>query len=373
MRYRNRDWSTLALACVAMLAGCAPAASPAGSAGRSAPTAPAASAPAPRAPAAAPAPTPAGPKEPVHVGWVRSINIGPFFVALGKGYYEQEGLAIEESEFRSAADIVGALGTGQMDVNLGTISAGTFNAWQRGVKMIVGAPTSLYAAEGLMPTNVVVRKDLYDSGAVRSAADFRGRKLAMNVRGGINELVVMRVLERRGLTMDDVEIATMPFPDMVPALANGSIDVMTPPDPFATIAIDQGTGVRLEDDQKSVGEIQAVHMLFSENFATARADVAVRFLVATMRAAREMQGNWLADPTKAKIIEDEGGIKGDLLARMILPTYPQDMLTRPEDVNLFQDAFLRLGHLGYSTPIDVTPFVNTTLAQRAKAQLDARR
>jgi hypothetical protein len=34
---------------------------------------------------------------------------------------------------------------------------------------------------------------------------------------------------------------------------------------------------------------------------------------------------------------------------------------------------MRLGHLGYSTPIDVTPFVSSTLAQRAKAHLDARR
>jgi hypothetical protein len=49
------------------------------------------------------------------------------------------------------------------------------------------------------------------------------------------------------------------------------------------------------------------------------------------------------------------------------------MITRPDDVQLFQDAFMRLGHLGYSTPIDVTPFVNSTLAQRAKAHLDARR
>ena len=51
--------------------------------------------------------------------------------------------------------------------------------------------------EGLIPGNVVVRKDIVDSGAVRSAADFRGRKLAINARGGINEAIVMRMLERQ--------------------------------------------------------------------------------------------------------------------------------------------------------------------------------
>ncbi|HZU07978.1 MAG TPA: ABC transporter substrate-binding protein [Chloroflexota bacterium] len=348
------------------LVGCGPTPSPPRAAEGAGPP-PAVSAPAPSPP------PPAAEPEVVRVGTVRSINAAPFIVAMGRGYYQEEGILLEPAEFRSAADIVSALGTGQLDVSIGTISAGTFNAWQRGVKLIVAAPTSLYPAEGLMPQNVVVRKELVDSGAVRSAADFRGRKVALNVRGGINELVVMRVLARRGLTLDDVDVQTMPFPDMIPALANGSIDVLTASDPYGTMAILQGVGVRLEEDQRSVGQLQPTHFLFSERFTTARAEAAVRFLIATMRGARELQGNWLADPTLAQIMEDELGFKREVLAQAILPTYPPDLITRPEDVELFQDAFMRLGHLSYTTPLDVTPFVNNTLAQRAKERLDARR
>jgi NitT/TauT family transport system substrate-binding protein len=367
--------SLLSMVLVVVLAACAPAASPAPAKSAPAAAAPSAATAAPAAPvAAAPAPAqPAAAPETVSVGWVRSINIAPFFVAQRKGYYTQEGLAIETAEFRSAADIVGALGTGQLDVNAGTISAGTFNAWQRGVKMIVGAPTSVYPAEGLMPTNVITRKELFDSGAVKTAADFRGRKVSINVRGGINEVVLMLVLARRGLAVEDVELVTMPFPDMIAALANGSVDVITPPDPFGAQALEQGVGVRLDDDQWTVGAIQPTHYLFSENFAVNRADVAVRFIMATMRAAREMQGNWLADPTLARIIEDETGIKQEILVRSVLPEFSPEMAVRTADVNLLQDAFLGLGHLSYATPIDVTPFVNTTLSAQAKQRLDARR
>jgi NitT/TauT family transport system substrate-binding protein len=353
------------------LVACAPAATPAAAPAKPAEPARAAN---PAGPSAATAvPTIASAPDTVAVGWVRSINLAPFLVAQGKGYYAQEGLAIETAEFRSAADVVGALGTGQLDVNVGTISAGTFNAWQRGVKMIVAAPTSVYPAEGLMPQNVVVRKELYDSGAIRTAADFRDRRVAVNVRGGINEVVLMLVLARRGLAIDDVELVTMPFPDMVAALANGSIDVMTPPDPFGTQALEQGIGVRLEDDQRTVGPIQPTHFLFSENFTVNRADVAVRFLAATMRAAREMQGNWLADPTLARIVEEETGIKQDVLRRSILPLYPPDLAVSTADVNMLQDAFLGLGELSYQTPLDVSPFVNTALAERALRRLDAPR
>jgi NitT/TauT family transport system substrate-binding protein len=372
------------LLAVAILIACAPSASPpARPTAAPAPTVASAPAAPPAAAqssttggaAAGPAAAPSAPPAPetVHIGWVRSINGAPFFVAMGRGYYTQAGLNVETAEFRSAADIVGALGTGQLDVNLGTISAGTFNAWQRGVKMIVGAAMSVYPAEGLQPSNVVVRKDLYDNGAVRSAADFRGRRIAMNVQGGINEIMVWKILARRGVGMEEVELQTMPFPDMIAALANASTDVLTAPDPYGTMAIDQGVGVRLEEDQRSVGELQPVHLLFSENFAVNRADVAVRFLAATMRGARELQSNWLADPAVGQIIEDEVGFKRDLLARSVLPRYPADLQVEAKDLEVFQDAFLKLGHLSYSTPLDVTPFFNSTLTQRAKAQLDAGR
>jgi hypothetical protein len=46
---------------------------------------------------------------------------------------------------------------------------------------------------------------------------------------------------------------------------------------------------------------------------------------------------------------------------------------QPSDVQVFQDAFARAGHLTHSQPLDVTPFVDSTLATRARAQLDARR
>src|SRR5690349_9455021 len=100
--------------------GCAPAASPAAPApavgSPAAPTASAAAAPAP--------PSAAGEPDHVSMAWVRSINGAAFAVARGRGYFGAERLAIEPTEFRSGTDVVGALGTGQLDVSSSTISAG---------------------------------------------------------------------------------------------------------------------------------------------------------------------------------------------------------------------------------------------------------
>jgi NitT/TauT family transport system substrate-binding protein len=181
------------------------------------------------------------------------------------------------------------------------------------------------------------------------------------------------MLGRRGLTLADVELVPLGFPDHPAALANGSIDVSTASEPFGTVAIDQGVGVRLEEDQRSIGPIQPTHFLFSEHFSTARADAATRFLAAILRANREMQGRWVDNPELAKIVEDEIGIRRDLLVRAVLPQYPLDLTPRLADIQAMQEAFLKEGHLTYSALIDVTPFVNTALAERARQLLDARR
>jgi NitT/TauT family transport system substrate-binding protein len=310
----------------------------------------------------------------VTVAWVRSLNIAPYNVAVGRGYYAQEGLAVETAEFASTADVVSALGTGQTDVNVGAISAGNFNAWQRGIKMYVVAAMSIYPAEGLMPTNVMARKDLYDSGAVRGVPDLRGRTFAVNARGNITEYTMWRVLSRRGMGLDDVNAPILGFPDMVSALANGSVDAFIGSEPFGTIALDQGVGARLEEDQQTIGPVQFTHTLFSEAFAEGRADAATRFLAATLRASRELQGSgWMADPTLAKILEEEIGFKQELLGRSILPVFPTDLTVRVDDVEQMQEGLLQMGRLSYPAPIDVRPFVNTALAGRAREQVEARR
>src|SRR5438067_1012334 len=80
----------------------------------------------------------------------------------------------------------------------------------------------------------VVRKDLYDSGELRAPADLRGRRVAMNTRGASPEYLLTKVLDGAGLTLDDVDLVTIPFPDMPAALANGSVDAAIPAEPAAT-------------------------------------------------------------------------------------------------------------------------------------------
>src|SRR2546430_12736208 len=62
----------------------------------------------------------------LRVGLVASVSDAGFFVPMERGYFAEQGLAIEFVPFRSAADMIAPLGVGQLDIGGGAGSAGLF-------------------------------------------------------------------------------------------------------------------------------------------------------------------------------------------------------------------------------------------------------
>jgi ABC-type nitrate/sulfonate/bicarbonate transport system substrate-binding protein len=109
------------------------------------PAAPVATAP-PTAPITSPSvlpdvPAAAAPRVVRHAD-VPSIALAPVYVAAERGYFAAEGLDVQVERVAGAGDAVALLGTGQFDMSAGGLSAGTFNAIQRGVDIRMVAPTS---------------------------------------------------------------------------------------------------------------------------------------------------------------------------------------------------------------------------------------
>src|SRR5438105_15582797 len=89
-----------------------------------------------------------------------STDVG-FFIAHKKGYFRDEGLNVVFTEFNSAAKMIAPLGTGQLDVGGGTVSAGLYNAVARRIDIkIVADKGSIKPGYGI--SSLVVRKDQVD-------------------------------------------------------------------------------------------------------------------------------------------------------------------------------------------------------------------
>jgi NitT/TauT family transport system substrate-binding protein len=280
--------AALLLALWLTVAGCAGPAAPAAATPTRAAAAPTA---APPAAAAAPTTAPAAPTprplETVRIAETAAIAYAPVYVAEARGYFREQGIELAFENFAGGADVVPALARGDVDVNLGAISAGTFNAFDRGLEIKIVAPMGILPLRD-SPLPLLARRELAESGALTGPASLRGRRVAVNTRGAIVEIILTRALERDGLAITDVDMVPLGFPEHAAALGTGAVDASVTAEPFATRALKQDVATKLVAEV-APGKMTTVAM-YSGQFIRQREDAARRWMVATMRGARDIQG-----------------------------------------------------------------------------------
>ena len=222
----------------------------------------------------------------VTIGMVNAVSDGTLFIAQDKGYFAQEGIEAEFIEFDTGAKMVAPMGAGQLDVGGGAASAGLYNAVDRGIriKLVADKATNVKGAPFQF---FMVRKALLDSGEVRSLKDMKGRKVAITGAGGSDASVLNEAMKSAGLTYGDVEKIYLGFPQHAPAFQNGAIDGSITTEPTSTNILKLGAAGILTGNDAFYPNAQTATIMFSNDFAEKRKDVALRFMKAYLRAARD--------------------------------------------------------------------------------------
>jgi len=238
----------------------------------------------------------------VRVALVQSASDAPFFIAEKKGYFANEGIKVTFSILR---DVIAPLGTGQLDVGATSTSAGLFNAVERGINVkIVADKGSTPPGYGYQP--ILVRKDLIDSGKVKSFADFKGLKVAAFNNGSASMSTLNDALARGGLKLSDINIVFMPFPQHVLALSNGAVDASITTEPSATEAIKRGAAVRLMSDDVIYPNHQLAVVMYGGDFIRDQPEAAKKFMRAYIRGVRyyndALKDGRLAGPNAEDVI-----------------------------------------------------------------------
>jgi len=292
-----RKWTVLMVLLMIALAAaaCAPAAVP--TATPAAPKPPAATpttaAPAPAAatPTAAPAkptqaaPTPAPAPVTLKFGTTGSLSFGGVYIALEKGFFKEQGINLEVVNFRTVGELVAPLGTGQVDFVGMPLSSPLLAAADRGIDLKLVADGSQQRLNW-DPSYIVLRKDLADSGQVKTPKDLKGMKIAIPSQGGFGQMLIDKMLEEGGLKRDDVEILVVPHADQVPAFQNKAIAASWTLEPFIVRGVQGGFTIRWIPDYKYFGDrVEGAFIVFSPQLAKNR-DVAQRWMIAYLKGVR---------------------------------------------------------------------------------------
>jgi NitT/TauT family transport system substrate-binding protein len=241
----------------------------------------------------------------VRVGIVNASSDVGFFIADKKGYFREEGIKVEFTEFDSGAKMVAPLGNGQLEVGAGSVAAGLYNAVARGIDIkIVADKGSTPPGYGFQP--LLVRKDLVDSGRYKSLKDLKGMKIAGSAPGSASTSTLNEALKKAGLKYGDVERVFLGFPQHVLALQNKAVDASMTTEPSATRAVESGAAVRVMGDDEIYPDHQLSVVLYSGQFVKQQRDVAQRFMRAYLRAIRDyndaLSNGKLAGPKADEVI-----------------------------------------------------------------------
>ncbi len=346
-----------------IVAACAPVVPPAAPAAQPAATqaaAPEATVPAQEEDEATEA-EPAGDLTVVRVGYIPVTIYAPLYVADAKGYFAEEGIDVELMPVQGGSDNVVQLGAGNFDVAGGGISAGMWNAADRGIEFEIALP--LHAERPPLTTPLVVSKTRFDNGEITSVADLAGKKVAVNATGAATEYWLQKALEQGGLSLDDVELTSVGFREVAAALENGSLDAGMLGEPLATLAEDQGLIHRLTDDFLSDFTVTVIY--YNTEWATANPELADGFAKAFLRGARDLVGDAWYDEANLAIIEEYTGVPADVVGRASRSYHNPNGVVPAEDLMILQQFFLDRGTLNYSELIDVEQYINSSYAERA--------
>ena len=315
------------------------------------------------------APAPAAPlpqRTRLTMGLIPVIPSATVFVPFEKGYFAAENIDFQWEVVQVTSEAIAHVASGNLDLAQATIGAALLNTFARGldVRIIAGSHGMPPAGPGGDP--FLVRKDLYDSGAVRDAAGLRGRKIAVNGTGVFSEYAVNEVMRTAGLTIDDVDLQIVQFPDMPAVLANASVDAAFLPEPFATQAMEMGVAAQILPE--FIRGAQITILVAGPTFLRDRA-VAEAFMRAYLRGLRDLAEQGWTSSEHAAIIERYTHVPAAVVQR-ILPQYADPDGRVNWDSLLDQQRFyLARGYLSYREPLDLLRFSEDGPRQAALAAL----
>src|SRR5918993_2402426 len=168
-------------------------------------------------------------------GMVTGIDQVALPIALERGFFEKHGLEVDIARpYATGVDALNALQAGESE----TVQVGVpmIGAVLRGMDLVALGNYSGNATK--LGSDATMALIASESSGIKKGdlASLKGKKIAASF-GTINDLYILALLEKAGLTPADVTLVNTPPPDMTVALLSKGIDAFAGWDPWPIVAM----------------------------------------------------------------------------------------------------------------------------------------
>ncbi|PIE01786.1 MAG: hypothetical protein CSA81_10420 [Acidobacteria bacterium] len=210
-------------------------------------------------------------------GYIPNIQFAPLYVAIEKGYYEDEGIELK-MDYTIGPDVLKLVALGK--IQLGSTDPDAFlNAVERGIPLVHVA--TLYQT---YPVALITKNQ------VEKSADLKGKRIGISGAYGSSYLALRALLNQLNLKLSDIDLRTIGY-TQVATMKKGLMD--------GVMGYENHEPVLLESEGMSVNTLQlnqqslwpGVGIMTSETFFKENPLLVQRFLKATFRGVDDLLKN----------------------------------------------------------------------------------
>jgi NitT/TauT family transport system substrate-binding protein len=253
----------------------------------------------------------------VKAGIARSTSNAAELMAIKHGYFKDAGIKLEWDDIDSTANVIALLAQGRYHIVAGGISAGIFNALEKDL------PITILSDRVSTPIghNLMLRPDLKDT--IKSMKDLKGKVVASNGQGSVSTYEVGKMLEREGVTIADVDLKILPFPQMGIAFKNKAIDAGIVIPPFVWQLEEQGLAIPFGnvDELVQPQPMTIAVIMANSDWVKGNKELVQRYMTAWLRGAREYCQAYHGASNRQEIIDELVNTK-TAPSRELLEKYP---------------------------------------------------
>jgi NitT/TauT family transport system substrate-binding protein len=211
------------------------------------------------------------------------------FVAFGieKGFFSKQKLEIDLQPTQGGAATIPALVSGDIQVG-GSNVASLLLASSKDlpIQAIAGGTTAQASGEKDFGALLAAKGK-----GISGPEDLEGKTVAVNTLNNIAEVVVKAALEKQGVDPESLKLSEVPFPEMQPALAKGSVDAAFSIEPFVTQSVQKGDEVLGYSYVDTESDMQVGAYAVTDQFADSDPDAVKAFQAAVKETAEYVAGH----------------------------------------------------------------------------------
>ena len=149
-------------------------------------------------------------------------GVEPAELAAQLGYYEKYGVNVEMVRFSAYSDSLEALRDGNVDGGMHTLDDSLRNMSVGKDLRVVLLTDYSYGGDGLVA-----------KAGIESLADLKGSRIGVEI-GTVGHLSILKILEKTGISINDVTLVSIPAWEIQQAMIDGKIDAGVTWEPYLT-------------------------------------------------------------------------------------------------------------------------------------------